>query len=177
MPTPAKAWIMQVRRQKQTPEVHWVSWLPMKHYRRNASTPWLWGQVRWWGVGAPWERTPTLCSQCGQQHGASVQLRLPYCPAWSDFRDLWRKSWTDWAQYTYQWQRTANNQEPWLCARLLVPLSLIDAIATTARHKRRTQVGPFQFRMIPSVQTLRRKYGDPTPQQPPSPLWLTKYVA
>ena len=30
MPTPAKAWIMQVRRQKQTPEVHWVSWLPMK---------------------------------------------------------------------------------------------------------------------------------------------------
>ena len=31
MPTPAKAWIMQVRRQKQTPEVHWVSWLPMKH--------------------------------------------------------------------------------------------------------------------------------------------------
>ena len=55
MPTPAKAWIMQVRRQKQTPEVHWVSWLPMKHYRRNAWTPWLWGQVRWWGVGAPWE--------------------------------------------------------------------------------------------------------------------------
>ena len=31
MPTPAKAWIMQVRRQKHTPEVHWVSWLPMKH--------------------------------------------------------------------------------------------------------------------------------------------------
>ena len=39
MPTPAKAWIMQVRRQKQTREVHWVSWLPMKHYRRNAWTP------------------------------------------------------------------------------------------------------------------------------------------
>ena len=35
MPTPAKAWIMQVRRQKHTREVHWVSWLPMKHYRRN----------------------------------------------------------------------------------------------------------------------------------------------
>ena len=31
--------------------------------------------------------------------------------------------------------------------------------------------------MIQSVQTLRRKYADPTPQQPPSPLWLTKYVA
>ena len=60
MPTPAKAWIPQVRRQKHTPEVHWVSWLPMKHYRRNAWTPWLWGQVRWWGTGAPWERSPTL---------------------------------------------------------------------------------------------------------------------
>ena len=53
MPTPAKAWIMQARRQKHTTDVHWVSWIPMKHYRRNAWTPWLWGQVRWWGIGAP----------------------------------------------------------------------------------------------------------------------------
>ena len=44
-----------------------------------------------------------------------MQSRLAYCPAWSDFWDLWRKSWTDWAQYTYQWQRTANNLELWLC--------------------------------------------------------------
>ena len=50
----------------------------MKHYRRNAWTLWMWGQVRRWGVGAPWERTPTLCSQCGQQHGASVQSRLEH---------------------------------------------------------------------------------------------------
>ena len=33
MPMPAKAWIMQVRRQKHTADVHCVSWLPMKHYR------------------------------------------------------------------------------------------------------------------------------------------------
>ena len=38
-------------------------------------------------------------------------------------------------------------------------------------------MGLFQFRMIRSFQTLRRKYADPTPHQPPSPLWLTKYVA
>ena len=106
-----------------------------------------------------------------------MQSRLAYCPAWSDFWDLWRKSWTDWAQYTYQWHRTANNQELWRCARLLVPLSLINAIPTTERHKLRTEVGLFQFGMIQSVQTLRQKYADPTPQQPPSPLWLTKYVA
>ena len=31
--------------------------------------------------------------------------------------------------------------------------------------------------MIQAVQTLRRKLPDPTPHQPPSPLWLTKYVA
>ena len=86
-------------------------------------------------------------------------------------------SWTDWAQHTYQWQQTANSQELWLCARLLVPLSLIAAIPTTERHKLRTEVGLFQFRMIQSVQTLRRKYANPTPHQPPSPLWLTKYVA
>ena len=177
MPTPAKAWIMQVRRQKQTPEVHWVSWLPMKDYRRNAWTPWLWGQVRWWGGGAPWERTPTLCFQCGQQHGASMQSRVAYCPAWGDFWDLWRRRWTDWATYTYPWQQTANNQELWLCAKLLVPMSLIAAIPTAERHKLRTQVGLFQFRIIQSVQTLQRKYADPTPHQPPSPLWLTKYVA
>ena len=84
---------------------------------------------------------------------------------------------TDWAPYTYRWQQTANNQELWLCARLLIPLSLIDTIPTTERHKRRTEVGLFQSRMIQSVQTLRRKYADRTPQQPPSPLWLTKYVA
>ena len=106
-----------------------------------------------------------------------MQSRLAYCPAWSDFWELWRKSWTDWAPHTYQWQQAANNQELWLCARLLVPLSLIDAIPTTEQHKLRTEVGLFQFLMIQSVQTLRRKYAHPTPQQPPSPLWLTKYVA
>ena len=43
MPTPAKAWIMQVRRQKHTADVHRVSWLPMKHYRRNACLVWCTG--------------------------------------------------------------------------------------------------------------------------------------
>ena len=80
MPTPAKAWIMQVRGQKHTTDVHWVSWIPMKHYRRNAWTPWLWGQVGWWGIGAPWERLPVLCALCAQYHGA-VQSRLAHCPA------------------------------------------------------------------------------------------------
>ena len=60
-----------------------------------------------------------------------MQSRLAYCPAWGDFWDLWRVSWTDWAQHAYQWQQTATSQETWLCARLLIQLSLVDAIPTT----------------------------------------------
>ena len=111
------------------------------------------------------------------QHGASVQSILACCSAWAEFWDLWRRSWTDWAQHTYHWQQTTTSQEFWLCAKLLIPLSLVDAIRTTEPHKLRTEVGLFQFRMIQAVQTLRRKLPDPTPHQPPSPLWMTKYVA
>ena len=106
-----------------------------------------------------------------------MQSRLTYCPAWGEFWNLWRTSWTDWTQHACQWQKTATRHELWLCARLLIPLSLIDAIPTTERHKLRAEVGLFQFRMIHAVQTLRRKLVDPTPQQPPSPLRLTRFVA
>ena len=42
MATPANSWIMELRGQKQMADVHCVS-----------RVPWLWGQVRWWGHGAP----------------------------------------------------------------------------------------------------------------------------
>ena len=125
-----------------------MSWLPIKYYRRNTWTPWLWGQVRWWGTGAPWGRLRALCANCGQRHGASVLSRLAYCPARGEFWDLLRRSWTDWTHYACQWRTTATSHELWLCAKLLIPLSLIDAITTTERHKLRAEVGLFQFRMI-----------------------------
>ena len=78
---PAKAWIMQVLTQKHTADIHWMSLIWMKHSRRNAWTPWLWGKVRWWGIGAPWERLPILRAYCGQHHGALIQSRLAHCPA------------------------------------------------------------------------------------------------
>ena len=106
-----------------------------------------------------------------------MQSRLAYCPAWGEFWDLWRRSWTDWAQHAYQWQQTATSQELCLCARLLIPLYLVNTIPTTERHKPQTEVGLFQLRMIQVVRTLRQKLADPTPHQPPSPLWLTKFVA
>ena len=106
-----------------------------------------------------------------------MQSRLAYCPAWGEFGDLWRRSWIFWAQHAYECQQTATSQELWLRARLLIPLSLVDAMPTTERHKLRTEVGLFQLRMIQAIQTLIRKLADPTPHQPPSPLWLTKCVA
>ena len=106
-----------------------------------------------------------------------MQSSLAYCPAWGEFWDLWRRSWTDWAQHACQWQTTATGLELWLCARLLIWLSLINAIPTTKRHRLRAEVGLFQFRMIQAVQTLTQKLADPTPHQSPSPLWLTKFVA
>ena len=50
-------------------------------------------------------------------------------------------------------ERTSD--ELWLCARLLIPLSLIDTIPHTERQKLRVEVGPFQFRTIQAIQALR----------------------
>ena len=70
----------------------------------------------------------------------------------------------------------ATNHELCLCATLMIPLSLIDTIPKTERHKLRANIGLFQFRMIQAARTLRRKLADPTPQQRPSPLWLTGFT-
>ena len=77
-----------------------------------------------------------------------MQSRLAYCLAWGEVWDLWRRSLADWTQHACQWQKTATSLELWLCARLLIPLSLIEAIPTTKQHKLRAEVGLFQFRMI-----------------------------
>ena len=113
MPTPAKAWIMQVRRQKHTADVHWVSWIPMKHYRRNAWNLLRRGQVRWWRFGAPWERLPVLFALRGQYHRASVQSRLAHNHAWGEFWDMWRRCSTAWTHHAYRWQITATSHERW----------------------------------------------------------------
>ena len=107
MPTAAKSWIMQLRRQKQTTYVHWISWIPLKCYQRSTWLPWLWGQVRWWGQGAPWGRIPTMCGSCGLTHGSSVQMRLVHCPSWAIFWTEWEKWWNEWATYAKNWLFTA----------------------------------------------------------------------
>ena len=104
-----------------------VSWVPLKHYRRAAWLPWLWGEVRWWGQGAPWEQIPTLCGSCGLRHGGSVQMCLAMCRAWSTFCTEWQTWWNDWTTYAKSWLSTTSDHEEWLCACLLIPLSLVEA--------------------------------------------------
>ena len=53
----------------------------------------------------------------------------------------------------------------------------MDTKPHTERHKLRAEVGLFQFRIIQAVQALRHKVANPTPQQPASPLWLTRFIA
>ena len=156
MPTPAKSWILQLRRQKQTTDVHWISWIPLKHYRRSTWLPWLWGQVRWWGQGASWERIPTMCGSCGLRHGSSMQMRLAHCPSWAIFWTEWEKWWNDWATYAKNWLLTAPEHDRWLCARLLIPKSLLDTILQHERHRLCLVAGLFQFRAILGVQGLSR---------------------
>ena len=106
-----------------------------------------------------------------------MQSRVAHCPAWGEFWDWWRRGWSDWTHHACQWQTTTTSHELWLCATLLIPVSLIDTIPQTERHKLRAEVGLFKFPMIQVVQTLRWKLADPTPQRPPSPLWLTRVTA
>ena len=51
MPTLAEFRIMQLRQQKQTAGVHWVSWIPLKHFRRSAWLPWLGRGENWLAQG------------------------------------------------------------------------------------------------------------------------------
>ena len=145
---------------------------PLKHYRRAAWLPWLWGQ------GAPWERIPTLCASCSTRHGGSVQMRPARCGAWSIFWTIWQ-AWWNWTSYAKTQLDTALDHEKWLCTHLLIPLSLGDAPPPPPkeRHKLRSVAGLFQFRAIQGMQGLRRRLVGPTPDLPPSPLWLTRFTA
>ena len=126
--------------------------------------------------GAPWERIPTLCGTCGTQHGGSVQMRLAYCPTWSMFWTDWVTWWIDWSHHAQEWLRTATHHERSLCARLLIPHSLVGIFPQQERHKFRSLVGLFQFRALQGVHEPRRKLADPTPDLGPSTLWITRFT-
>ena len=71
----------------------------------------------------------------------------------------------------------APKHDGWLCARLLIPNSLLDTITQHERHRLRLLAGVFQLRAIRGVQGLRRQLAAPTPNLPPSPMWITRFTA
>ena len=109
-------------------------------------------------------------------------MRLAHCPSWAIFWTAWQNWWNDWATYAQVWLRTASEHDKWLCTRLLIPHSLLDTIPRDTiplheRYRLRSIAGLFQFRAIQGVQGLRRKLAAPTPDLPPSPLWITRFTA
>ena len=64
-PTPAKKWIMEYRHEATWGGTHWMSRLPLKGTQRVTWITWLWGNVRWQGIGPPWEKGQAKCPPCG----------------------------------------------------------------------------------------------------------------
>ena len=92
-PTPAKKWIIEYQNEVKWAGTHWTSWLPIRGTRRMTWITWLWGNVRWQGTGAPWERCKKKCHLCGCTHGTTVHHRLIQCPVWEpEFRKMWTNS-------------------------------------------------------------------------------------
>ena len=91
---------------------------------------------------------------------------------WTD----WVTWWIDWSHHAQEWPRTAIHHERWLCARLLIPHTLVGIFPQQERQKFRSVVGLFQFRALQGVRELRRQLADPTPDLGPSILWITRFT-
>ena len=76
VPTPARKWILKLRRQHEVDRVHWVTWRPLKGIRRQLWAQWLWGSIAWTGSDSPGTVTKTACPLCGLKHPGLVQARL-----------------------------------------------------------------------------------------------------
>jgi hypothetical protein len=90
-PTPAKRWVIQRQRTFGFPNVHRITWLPLKGTRRMLWLRWLWGNVPWEGCAPPppWEKTVSQCPLCNTCHGNTVHLKTH---AMSRLEDTFPKS-------------------------------------------------------------------------------------
>ena len=103
-------------------------------------------------------------------------MRLALYLSCAVFWTEWRHWWNDLAAYAHSWLRTASEHDKWFCARLLIPHSLLDAVPEHERYRPCSVPGFLQFRAIQGVQGLWRKLVAPTPDLPPSPLWITRFT-
>ena len=127
MPTPAKTWSMHLRRQKPMADVDWASRIPLKHYGRNAWVPWLWGQVRWLRIGAPIGTTLHSVHFLRTTPRLLSPNVLSFLPHWAEFWDMWLSCLSDWTAHARGWLSPASTHGKWICAKLLVLLSLVDS--------------------------------------------------
>ena len=66
----------------------------MRGDRRMLCVEWLWGEIRWDGMGAPWDHTTP---KCPLHHGTTVHKHLIHCMRWKiAFRNMWLSTWGPW---------------------------------------------------------------------------------
>ena len=155
-PTPARKWILKMRRQHEVTGVHWVTWKPLKGIRRHLWTQWLWGNIAWMGCGYPGERTKVSCTLCGKKHPGPVQARLVQCQVWKEhFRAEFCSAWGDWEQYVQKWWDTAPEEDLDHASKLRIPTTLASTIPANERVMWRGKVAEFQHTILITAQQLR----------------------
>ena len=69
-----KKWVIQRRRTFGFPNVHWITWLPLKGTRRMLWLRWLWGNVQWEGCAPPPHGKRQLASALALMEGGRQKL-------------------------------------------------------------------------------------------------------
>jgi len=155
-PTPAKKWINAFRRYGRWTGCHWTTWLPMRGTRRMLWLQWLWGNVRWEGCAAPWEKSRAECSVCREMHGQTVHKRIVQCTVWKEpFLKAWAATWDCWKSQAELWIASATEDDMTLISMLRIPESFIEAIAPDLRGSLRKRVSWHQYHMLHEVVKLR----------------------
>ena len=155
-PTAAKKWIIEYRNKVKWVGTHWTSWLPIRGTRRMTWITWLWGNVRWQGTGAPWERGKEKCPLCGCTHGTTVHNRLIQCAVWEpEFRKMWTNSWGDWATQMEDWYNKATPEDRHRFSKLQIPESLTEALQPGQKRELRRQVAEHQYLAMIGMTQLR----------------------
>ena len=117
---------------------------------------WLWGNIRWEGCSAPWDKTPGLCHACGEQHLCTVHQRLIQCPTWNmAFLQLWTTTWAMWSGLAQHWLTGAPDEDKDSIARLRIPTSFVQSIPRKLRGELRERVAWHQYHMLLGVTILR----------------------
>ena len=167
-PTPAKKWVVAVRRSGAWAGCHWTTWLPMRGTRRMIWVTWLWGNARWEGCAAPRVISRICCVLCGMHHGQTVHARLVQCLKWKDkFIDAWVQTWEEWQSLARTWISTATPEDLKSISMLRIPLSFVEAIPEKAQQNLRQRVSWHQYHMLYEVLALRRNLPMPPRQDPP----------